>query len=266
VADLGLAGRYFAPHYAKPLLKRCVADSAMVRETPSDKAVATSQLVLGEPFYILDESGGWAWGYCGNDHYVGYLPFGVLGDSPDPTHRTGTISAPIFSHADIKSPVARSLSLGSLVAAEAHSDDFWQVDEGFLHRRHICPLDAIHDHVTTANLLLGQPYLWGGRGAGGIDCSGLVQLALSFAGLPCPRDSDLQRTAIGGYLASSDELRRGDIVFFPGHVGIMADSEQLLHANAYWMAVTIEPLRDVVARAGGEAAILARKRIEEGQA
>jgi len=104
------------------------------------------------------------------------------------------------------------------------------------------------DAVSIAELFLGTPYLWGGRGAGGIDCSGLVQIALAATGVAVPRDTDQQRAHVGRELADGDTLRRGDLVFFPGHVGLMVDDSRLLHANAYWMSTVIEPLADVVAR------------------
>ena len=119
------------------------------------------------------------------------------------------------------------------------------------------------DWVAVALRYLGQPYVWGGRGHRGIDCSGLVQVALGQCGIATPRDTDLQREAIGAPLSGDTPLQRGDFVFFPGHVGIMTDGENLLHSNAHWMAVVVEPLADVIARLTESHAqpIIARRRI-----
>lgn len=262
LADIALAGRRFAPHYAQAEPCRCVAPSAMLRAAPNGDSPAVSQLVHGEGFGLLDRSGGWAWGRCLHDGYVGYLPADALGP---PTPGEWRVTAPlalVFATAGIKAPVTRRYPIGARLHGGT-TGDFVRVDGGFVHRRHLAPLaEAETDWVAVAERLVGLPYLWGGRGAGGIDCSGLVQVALGLAGIAAPRDSDQQREALGVALAPDAPARRGDLVFLPGHVGIMADGERLLHANAWWMAVTVEPLADVLARAAAgtrEPAVVRRR-------
>lgn len=231
----------------------------MLRDAPGHDARAVSQLLYGEDFAVIDIAGGWAWGYCPHDDYVGYLPAGQLGLPIEPTHIVTAASSLIFSAADIKSPVVHALSIGARLAG-VEANGFVATATGFVHSRHVAPSRAAAaDPVGVAERLLGMPYLWGGRGCSGIDCSGLVQITLGLAGIPAPRDSDQQRT-LGADIPDGEPLRRGDLVFFPGHVGLMLDSARLIHANAHWMAVTVDPLADVVARLG-DRAILARRRI-----
>jgi len=236
----------------------------MLHAAPDTVARAESQLVAGEGFETLEIAGGWAWGRCLHDDYVGYLPAEALDAPVEATHRITAIAAPVFAEADIKAAVAKTLPIGALVVAEA-SGDFLAVGGGFVHARHAAMVDALaSDPVTVAEQLIGQPYLWGGRGAGGIDCSGLVQLSLAFTGVAAPRDSDMQRDQLGVPIPEEARLRRGDLIFFPGHVGMMVDEDRLIHANAYWMAVTVEPLADVIARliSTHERPVLARKRLD----
>jgi len=248
VADIALAEWIFAPHYAEARPHAVTTASAMLRTAPKAEAPAGSQLLFGEAFDVLDITRDWAWGYCGHDHYVGYVHADALGPLVDPTHFVSAREALMFAGPDIKSPVILTLALGARLAGGMEGD-FLATGQGFVHRRHISPVDtALSDPVAVAERLIGSPYLWGGRGAGGVDCSGLVQIALSLAGHECPRDSDQQRVALGGEVEAGAPLLRGDLVFFSGHVGLMLDETNLLHANAFWMAVTVEPLQDVIDR------------------
>lgn len=263
VADIALADIIFAPHYASPLLRAVTVVSTMLRAKGSEDSPAVSQLLQGETFHVLDEAGGWAWGYCGHDHYVGYIRADALGIPSEPSHFISAREALLFAQPDIKSPPLSTLSLGARVGGTIIGD-FLATGTGFVHRRHIAPIGMLFsDPVATAERLLGAPYLWGGRGAGGIDCSGLVQLALSLSGNECPRDSDQQRMVLGDEIPVDASLQRGDLLFFPGHVGFMANDTDLVHANAWWMAVVVEPLRDVIERlrASYDQPILARRRL-----
>lgn len=262
LADLALAETHFAPHYAAAVPLVCVADQAFLYGEPDARQSATSELLFGESFHVLDVRADWAWGYSSHDHYVGYLRRDALGLPTAPTHRTRHV-APVFTAADIKSPVVRVFPIGSLVAGTP-GESFLDVAGGHIHSRHVVPISQHEeDWVAVAERYLGQPYIWGGRGNRGVDCSGLVQMALGACGIPCPRDSDQQAAALGAPIPDGEALRRGDLVFFPGHVGMMADETRLLHANAHWMSTVIEPLADVVARlsASHDTPITARRRI-----
>jgi cell wall-associated NlpC family hydrolase len=253
----------FAPHYARAEACCCIANAATVRARPSGDAVAASQLVHGEGFEMLDEAGGWAWGRCAHDDYVGYVRADALGSVRAHTHRVTARLALVFANPDIKAPVVTALPIGARVAGRDEGG-FLRIDEGYIHERHVAALGTIEaDAVAVAERLIGSPYRWGGRGGDGIDCSGLVQRALELAGIAAPRDSDMQRDQLGESLPIDAPLRRGDLIFFPGHVGMMADGERLLHANAFWMSTVIEPLADVVERLKPAHAqpIVARKRM-----
>ncbi len=264
LADLSLAGVLFAPHYARAQPMHCGRDGAFLRESGSADARAVSQLLFGETFHLLDVTGGWAWGFCELDGYVGYVERDALAPGAlDATHSVAARLAPVFAQADIKSPVVDSLPAGARIAG-TEEGDFVVTDRGAVHRRHVQPAGSFEqDWVAAAERQIGQPYVWGGRGHGGIDCSGLLQLALCQAGVRIPRDSDLQRESIGTPLADDMALQRGDVIFFPGHVGIMVDGQHMLHANAYWMTTLVEPLADVIERLRPDHAqpVLARRRV-----
>ena len=227
------------------------AGFATVKATPDFEARQTTQALFGEMVTVYDEHDGWVWGQLEGDGYVGYLRLDTLsGDTPEPTHRVAALRTFLFPEPDLKSPPLDVLTLTSRVAVMGETNGFVELSQGgWVFAKHLAELAEIApDFVATASRLIGVPYLWGGKTSLGLDCSGLVQIALDAAGLSVPRDSDQQAQAIGEAVLDLGDLRRGDIVFFPGHVGIMTGPERLLHANAFHMMVTEEPLADVVAR------------------
>ncbi|MET0363502.1 MAG: NlpC/P60 family protein [Sphingobium sp.] len=266
LADVAAADQFFAPHYAAAVPYACSARSATIHGKMEHGANAVSQILHGEVFHVLDIRSGWAWGYCAHDHYVGYVRYEALcrDSGIAPTHRVVATGGLLFSSADIKSPVVMPLPAASLVHGQ-QDGDFLRVEGGWLHNRHVVPIaETAKDWVSVARASLGSPYFWGGRGDGGLDCSGLVQVALGQCGIAVARDTDQQAGTIGRPLTQDETLTEGDIVFFPGHVGLMTDAATLLHANAHWMKVVEEPLADVLARLTSTHAepITARRRID----
>ena len=221
---------------------------------PDARAELASQLLYGERFTVYDEKRGWAWGQNAVDGYVGYLRTDALTtEIYQPTHWLAAPAAFLFADADLKSPVLDRFSmLAAVMVAEERNGFAHVVSGGWLYARNLAPIGTYAaDPVTTARRFLSVPYLWGGRSALGLDCSALVQIALLAAGIKCPRDSDQQRAALGTLISANGSdvaLQRGDVIFFPGHVGLMTDATSLLHANAHHMAVVEEPLADVVGR------------------
>jgi cell wall-associated NlpC family hydrolase len=214
LADVALADMCFAPHYAKAIERCCTAASVVLRSKPGAEEGAISELLYGEAFHMLDARADWAWGYCGHDHYVGYLPVASLGDRAPVAYRT-TAPAPLYHAANRQALIIMHLPGGALLGG-VQAGDFLDTGSGFTPVDQLRPLaDPEQDWVAVAERYLGMPYVWGGRGGAGIDCSGLVQMALTACGRPCPRDSDQQAAALGADLDADAALRRGDLVFFP---------------------------------------------------
>ena len=254
-----LEGRVPAARYAAGVTHVVTAFAAPVAARADAAAPMTSELLQGEPFTVYESKGGWAWGQGGLDDYVGYVPASALTPSdgrPAADHRIAVPAAHVFPAPDLKRRPLGRLSLGARVSVLEETERFARIADGaWIARTALAPLGvAAADWAGTAAGCLGVPYLWGGRSADGFDCSGLVQVALQAAGFSgVPRDSDQQEAAgPGAPIDPADGLRRGDVVFFPDHVGVMADAERLVHATAAVMAVTVEPLSQVAARVAAE--------------
>jgi hypothetical protein len=241
---------------------------AAVRREPSPEAPLDTEALHGERVTVYDDNGeGWCWGQLRADGYVGWLPTNALCQpGPPATHRIAALRTFVFPVRSIKAPPIDVLSLGSRVAVNTavpprknrEGADLTDLASGFcVPTRHLAPLDSTEpDFVSVAERFVGVPYLWGGKTSLGIDCSGLVQTALTACGIGCPRDSDMQERALGRPLPADDPAawRRGDLLFWKGHVAIVRDRETIVHANAFHMAVAIEPTRDAlhrIADAGG---------------
>jgi cell wall-associated NlpC family hydrolase len=235
---------------------------------PRSDATLLTQALKGERVTIYDRnSEGFAWGQLNGDGYVGWLPDAALvKPSAAPTHKVTALRTFAFPGPSIKLPPVETLPFGAKLNV-AHGDGVFAVTrEGwYLPRPHVSGIDPIEtDFVAVAERFVGTPYLWGGKSSLGIDCSGLVQVALTAAGTGCPRDSDIQQEGLGRELSAAEtkKLQRGDLIFWKGHVAIVRDATTMVHANAHHMATVIENTAEAIARikaAGSD--ILAIKRL-----
>jgi cell wall-associated NlpC family hydrolase len=244
---------------------------APVRREPAPDAPLDTEALHGERVTIYDQNGeGWCWGQLGSDGYVGWIPANALcPPGPPPTHRVAALRTFVFPGRSIKAPPVDALSLGSRVAVKAQqrdaSGELTDLASGFcIPTRHLAPIESTEpDFVAVAERFVGVPYLWGGKTSFGLDCSGLVQIALTASGVACPRDSDMQERALGVAVPVDDlaGLRRGDLMFWKGHVAIVRDRQSIVHANAFHMAVAVERIEEALRRiADGGSLITSIKR------
>jgi hypothetical protein len=230
---------------------------APLRRSPESDAPLDTEALMGERltvYEITDE--GWAWGQLENDDYVGWVPASALvPPALTRSHKVSAVRTLAFPGPSIKLPPLHGLPFGARVELDRIEGALAFTSAGYIPFRHLVPVaDKGSDFVGVAERFLGSPYLWGGKTSLGIDCSGLVQVALNACGIHCPRDTYMQEAALGQPVPIAG-LRRGDLIFWKGHVAIARDAETMLHANAFHMAVAIEPVAEAVARIremGGE--------------
>jgi len=252
LAAVHLKGKVEAAKFVGGTEQEVIVGQAPLRQAPSHDAPLLTEALRGERVMVYDtDEEGWAWGQLLADSYVGYLPASaLLTPDAEPTHRVAALRTLVFPQASIKAPPVDALPLGARVAVLRMQDTLAVTPGGFVPGPHLAPLDAKEaDFVAIAERFLGVPYLWGGKTSLGLDCSGLVQVALTACGIECPRDSDMQEKALGKSVSLAG-LQHGDLIFWKGHVAIARGRNSMIHANAFHMAVAIEPVAEALARIG----------------
>lgn len=256
LADERLKGEVEAARFVAGEAAQVSVPVVALRPKPDMAAGIDTELLLGEAVKVFERANGWAWVQADVDGYSGYLPETAISDVAPATH---IITAPrtfLYPAAELRKPPVAALSMGSRLAfvgeEETRGTRYLMTEKGEgVIANHCLSLDQslAEDYVSVALRFLETPYLWGGRSGFGIDCSGLVQLAMGMVGKSALRDTDMQAKSLGTEI-TREELRRGDLVFWKGHVGIMENAETLLHANGHTMNVARENLNEAIQRIG----------------
>lgn len=249
-----LEGKVSAARFVDGVEREVIDAVAPLRHAPAADAALDTEALKGERVTVYEFTDeGWAWGQLMGDGYVGWLPTNALSaPGPAPTHIVTALRTLVFPGPSIKLPPVEALSFGCRVTV-VHEDATFAVTAqgGCIPRVHLAPIGWREaDWVAAAEQFAHVPYLWGGKTSLGLDCSGLVQTALTAAGISCPRDADMQEKAVGYSVPdlSCKTIRRGDLLFWKGHVAIARDARTMIHANAHHMCVAIEPIEHAVER------------------
>ncbi len=257
LAEAGLKGRVEALRFVSGTPARVAVPVVGLRPAPDLAKGIDTELLLGEDVIVFDRVDGWCWVKAASDGYVGYLPETALSDVLDvPTHIVTVQRTFLYLEAELRKPYKSILSMGSRVKivgeAETRGNRYAMLEDGTaIFAKHLQPIGTGDggDYVDVATRFLETPYLWGGRSGLGIDCSGLVQLSMLMTGRSAPRDTDMQSASLGEPIDRS-ELRRGDLVFWKGHVAVLEDPETIIHANGHTMTVARENFEDAIKRIG----------------
>jgi hypothetical protein len=245
VAHVSLQGRIEGVTFTQGIAR--VVGSPLVDLLHAPDGARERQLPRGTTFAVIEEVGGWAFGFAERDGYCGWIRAGSLTATAAVSHWVASVGTHVYAAPKVQAD-CDVMPMGARLQVIAQAGIFAEVEGGFVPASHLRAIgDWLQDPVAVAEAFLGTPYLWGGNSRAGLDCSGLVQMALHACGQPCPADSDLQQ-ALGRALAEAEPMQRGDLVFWRGHVAMMVDDRQMIHANGHTMSVAHEGLAEARAR------------------
>jgi len=260
LAAASLKGKVVAERFVEGRLTQVSRGVVDLRAGPSQDAGLHTQLLFGEQFTVYEDKDGWVWGQATRDGYVGYARREDFDPPRSPTHRVVSLATPLLNAPDVKKGARDMLPMNAMVCVTDSGERFSRTADGhYIFGGHIAPISHhASDWVAVAEQFVGIPYVWGGKSSAGIDCSGLVQTALEAGGKTSPRDTDMMEAQLGTSIPLDAELRRGDLIFWKGHVGLMLDAVHLIHANGYFMQVSLEPLALVRERTLGKEGVTIR--------
>lgn len=254
-----LRGLVAAPHYTAGEAARVTAPLADLRRAP--QGPRDRQVLLGDALTVIDRHAGWCFVQAAKDGYCGYLPEAAVGAARAPTHWIAAPASHLYPDPKVQAREIAALPFGARLTVTGTFGSFAETPEGYVPLAHLRPAnEPLTDPVAVATLFLGTPYLWGGNSRAGIDCSGLVQAALLGCGIACPGDSDLQES-LGQDVPDDTDLQAGDLIFWNGHVALVADETRILHATAHFMATVFEDRTTAIERiATAGYPVIARRR------
>lgn len=250
LAAIKLKGQVKAEKFVEPIIYQVKNAATTIKAAPNSDATQISEALAGELIDIYEIKDGFAWGQLQRDNYVGYFPIDVISNTIiKNSHKIKVLRTYGFAGPKVEEKVLATLSIGAEINPNGEKQNGYVNcgEFGWIYENHICPIDEYHkDPIEIAKLFLNAPYLWGGKQSLGLDCSGLAQIANWVCGKNLPRDAYVQETCGIGVDINPDlsGLKRGDLVFWQGHVAMMIDDSNIIHANAFHMCVAIEPLEE----------------------
>lgn len=242
-----------------------IKSSTRMQSNTSNRSLLETECLFGETIEILDQKHEWVYCKLVTDNYCGWLKKNSLGKLKLTTHRIINKRTFIYRYPDAKSLVLTYLPMGSRITVEEMNFGWAETSFlinnklkiGYVPSTHIVDVtNKVKDWVSQAQQLEGVPYKWGGRDTIGIDCSALLQLSYQTYGQLIPRNTAQQVNLKKRTIKNMEDLKRGCVVFWKGHVGIMIDSLNCIHSNAYHMKTTTEPLVEINRRMGDDGKIV----------
>tara|TARA_E500000178_G_scaffold205604_1_gene203155 strand:+ start:873 stop:1628 length:756 start_codon:yes stop_codon:yes gene_type:complete len=236
-----------------------INSSVFMKSEPTETSLLETECLFGEMVEVIEERSGWVYCKLNTDNYCGWIKKEGLRKLNNPTHRVIVKRSFIYINKNPKSNTLFYLPMGARISVKNIKFDWAEISfyynnkfqTGYVPKKHIVELHhKVKDWVNVAQRLEDTPYKWGGRDTIGLDCSALLQLSYQTYGEVLPRNTSQQIQLNKKNINNICDLKRGCVVFWRGHVGIMIDNKNCIHANSFHMSTVTEPLFDIINRMG----------------
>ena len=236
--------------YKKPL--------SNIYKSPSKASEVTSQILYGEKFNILSKNKNWIKIKTSFDNYIGYIKNENYIDYFKPTHKISVLKTSIFDKS--KKKTKYFLTFASKISTIQENKKFIEFEKNkWIKKTNIKKINHIEkNYLKILKLFLNIKYIWGGKTYKGIDCSAILQLIFYYNNKFYPRDTKDQ-IKYSKKKIKEKILKKGDIIFWKGHVAICVNSKRLIHAYGPEKKVLIMPITETINRIERTAKLIVKK-------
>ena len=218
-----------------------------IYERSSQESPISSQILYGEKFKILSKNKDWLKIKTSFDNYIGYIKNENYIDNLRPTHKIFVLRANIFNKEKRKTKYF--LTFASKISIIKENRKFVEFEKDkWIKKTNIKKIDHIENNfLKILKLFLDTKYVWGGKTYKGIDCSAILQLFFYYNNKFYPRDTKDQ-IKYSKKRFDKKIFKKGDIIFWKGHVAICINSKKLIHAYGPERKVLTMPIIKTIDR------------------
>lgn len=220
---------------------------ANIYKKNNKKSEIVTQILLGENFIIQKRFGKFYKGYKTYDKYKGFIEVKDLHlDKRKKTHKIISKDCNLYKKPNNKYKLNKKIFFNSKISILDSKNNFIQTTIGWILKKNVISVNFKTKHfLDNFKLYLNTKYLWGGNSPKGLDCSALVQELLKFNNIYCPRDSKDQKKFFKKKIAMKN-IKKGDLLFWKGHVAIALNNKKLVHAFGAKKKVIIMDIKETI--------------------
>ncbi len=236
--------------YKKPL--------SNIHKKPNAFSEVTSQILYGEKFKIISKNKSWIKIKVSFDNYTGYIKNKDYIKDHQPTHKIFTLKANIYNKQ--KNKTKNFLPFASRISIIHENKKFIEFEKNkWIKKKDIKKINHIEkDYLKVLKMFLKIKYLWGGKTYRGIDCSAILQLFFYYNNKFYPRDTKDQ-IKYSAKKNRSKVFKKGDIIFWKGHVAVCINAQKLIHAYGPEKKVLIMNIKETINRIERTAKLTVKK-------